>query len=112
MFGAVNYVAYNSVVQGESIKVIFPTRGTAIAPRPMMILKSSQHQEQAKAFVDYLLSPAGQNAVAEAWLMPARQDIDDKRPPFKSLTLLPEGDAANTSRNGILARFARQFGQR
>lgn len=60
VFGVVDYVAYNSVEQGESIKVIFPTSGTAIAPRPMMILKSSQHQEQAKAFVDYVLSPAGQ----------------------------------------------------
>lgn len=112
VFGAVDYVAYNSVEQGESIKVIFPTSGTAIAPRPMMILKSSKHQDQAKAFVDYVLSPAGQEAVAEAWLMPARQDIDAKRPLFKSLTLLPEGDAASTSRNAILARFASQFGQR
>lgn len=44
--------------------------------------------------------------------MPARQDIDAKRPLFKSLTLLQEGDAASTSRNAILARFASQFGQR
>lgn len=112
VFGAVDYVAYNSVEQGESIKVIFPTSGTAIAPRPMMILKSSKNPEQAKAFVDYVLSPAGQKAVADAWLMPARQDIDAKRPLFKSLKLLPESGASNGSREQVLERFARLFGQR
>jgi hypothetical protein len=31
--------------------VIFPASGTVIAPRPMMILKTSQHADDAKAFV-------------------------------------------------------------
>lgn len=80
VFGAVDYVAYSSVESGESIKVIFPASGTVIAPRPMMILKSTPQPEQAKAFIDYVLSPEGQQAVADAWLMPARQDVEAKRP--------------------------------
>lgn len=112
VFGAVDYVAYNSVEAGESINVIFPASGTVIAPRPMMILKRSQHQEQAKAFVDYVLSPEGQQAVAEAWLMPARQDIEAKRPLFNSLTLLPENRGqSSASRSDVLAHFARLFSQ-
>ncbi|QTF10110.1 ABC transporter substrate-binding protein [Brenneria izadpanahii] len=111
VFGAVDYVSYGSIAAGESIKVIFPASGTVIAPRPMMILKSSKNQQQAKDFVNYMLSPEGQKAVAESWLMPAREDIDAKRPLFKQLKLLPEGDSASTSRAAILNRFAALFGQ-
>ncbi|STW22580.1 ABC transporter substrate-binding protein [Klebsiella variicola] len=71
VFGAVDYVSYGNIQQGESLKVIFPASGTVIAPRPMMILKTSQHADDAKAFIDYVLSPEGQARVADAWLMPA-----------------------------------------
>jgi iron(III) transport system substrate-binding protein len=75
VFGAVDYVSYGNIQQGESLKVIFPASGTVIAPRPMMILKTSQHADDAKAFIDYVLSPEGQARVADAWLMPARRDV-------------------------------------
>ncbi|MGP9419977.1 ABC transporter substrate-binding protein [Ewingella sp. AOP9-I1-14] len=112
VFGAVDYVSYSSVQDGEAIKVIFPSTGTVIAPRPMMILKSSKEQKEAKAFIDYALSEEGQKLVAEAWLMPARTDIDAKRPLFKSLKLLPEEAQASASRKEVLDRFAALFGQR
>lgn len=80
VFGAVDYVSYGNIQQGESLKVIFPASGTVIAPRPMMILKTSQHADDAKAFIDYVLSPEGQARVADAWLMPARRDVAAKRP--------------------------------
>lgn len=41
VFGAVDYVTYNNIAQGEAVKVIFLENGTVVAPRSMMILKSS-----------------------------------------------------------------------
>lgn len=112
VFGAVDYVAYGSVAKGESVKVIFPSSGTVIAPRPMMILKSTKAPDQARAFVDYVLSEEGQAAVAAAWLMPARTDVAAQRPLFQDLTLLPAGDAAaDGSRTAILERFGTLFGR-
>lgn len=112
VFGGVDYVAYTSVQKGESVKVIFPASGTVIAPRPMMILKSSRVPDQARAFVDYVLSEEGQRAVADAWLMPARQDVQAKRPLFKELKLLEGGENAPTStRDAVLSQFSRLFGQ-
>ena len=52
VFGAVDYVSYGNIQQGESLKVIFPASGTVIAPRPMMILKTTAHADDAKAFAD------------------------------------------------------------
>ncbi|WP_213992707.1 ABC transporter substrate-binding protein [Sodalis sp. dw_96] len=112
VFGAVDYVAYSSLQDGESIKVIFPAGGTVIAPRPMMIMKTTQQPEQAKAFIDYVLSPEGQRLVAEAWLMPARGDIGAKRPLFSALTLLPLSTVQGATREAALSRFATLFGQR
>jgi len=112
VFGAVDYVSYSGIQDGESIKVIFPASGTVIAPRPMMILKTSRQPEQAKAFIDFVLSPAGQRLVAEAWLMPARSDISANRPRFDELSLLPQPSAQPATRETVLHRFARLFDQR
>ncbi|MGL4035269.1 ABC transporter substrate-binding protein [Kosakonia cowanii] len=111
VFGAVDYVTYGNIAQGESLKVIFPASGTVIAPRPMMILKSTQHEQEAKAFIDYVLSPEGQKMVADAWLMPARTDVAAKRPLLSELKLLPTQSDTGSERGEILKRFNTLFAQ-
>jgi len=110
VFGAVDYVSYASVQKGESIKVIFPSSGTVIAPRPMMIMKAARAPEEARRFVDYVLSEEGQRAVADAWLMPARQDVAALRPLFKDLKLLPQAATQPGAREAALKRFSALFG--
>lgn len=105
VFGAVDYVSYGNINQGESLKVIFPASGTVIAPRPMMILKSTPHADDAKAFIDYVLSPEGQAMVADAWLMPAREDVQAKRPLLNELKILPTKSDGTSERSDILKRF-------
>ncbi len=111
VFGAVDYVTYGNIAQGESLKVIFPASGTVIAPRPMMILKTSQHADDAKAFIDYVLSPEGQKMVADAWLMPARTDVEAKRPLFNALKVLPTQSGGSSERGEVLKRFNTLFAQ-
>ncbi|MBP2169464.1 iron(III) transport system substrate-binding protein [Erwinia toletana] len=109
VFGAVDYVSYGNIEQGESLKVIFPASGTVVAPRPMMILKTTQHPQEAKAFIDYVLSPAGQAKVADAWLMPARTDVSARRPLLNDLKLLPTVSDGTSERSEILKRFNTLF---
>ncbi|WP_172606633.1 ABC transporter substrate-binding protein [Pantoea coffeiphila] len=111
VFGAVDYVSYGSIQDGEAIKVIFPASGTVVAPRPMMILKSSQNAADAKAFVDYVLSEEGQQKVADAWLMPARSDVGAKRPLLSDLKILPAQSSGSADRGSVLKRFADLFKQ-
>ncbi|MCE0157691.1 ABC transporter substrate-binding protein [Klebsiella variicola subsp. variicola] len=111
VFGAVDYVSYGNIQQGESLKVIFPASGTVIAPRPMMILKTSQHADDAKAFIDYVLSPEGQARVADAWLMPARRDVAAKRPLLDALKVLPTTSEGSSERGAALARFSQLYAQ-
>ncbi|WP_439530828.1 ABC transporter substrate-binding protein [Pannonibacter sp.] len=89
VFGAVDYISLNGKAKGESIEVIFPESGTVIAPRPVMILNWSKNLDEAKAFVDYILSDAGQTVVAKQNLMPSRTDVEANRPLIADLKILP-----------------------
>ncbi|WP_168174278.1 MULTISPECIES: ABC transporter substrate-binding protein [unclassified Erwinia] len=109
VFGAVDYVSYKNIKDGEAIKVIFPASGTVAAPRPMMILKSTRYASEAKAFIDYVLSAEGQSMVADAWLMPARSDVNAKRPLLRDLKLLPVSNQGGSDRAQVLQRFNRLF---
>lgn len=117
VFGAVDYVAYGRKAKGESIEVLFPASGTVIAPRPMMILKSSAKPEQAKAFIDYVLSDAGQALVAGTYLMPARADIPAQRPGLDQIPLLVPAAGADgkpqapADRATLLQNFSKAFGR-
>lgn len=106
VFGAVDYISYAQAADGETIDVIVPESGTVIAPRPMMILETTQNADAAKAFVDFVLSEAGQTLVAETYLMPARTDVEGLRPGIAELTVIDvDGDAASARRDEIIARF-------
>jgi iron(III) transport system substrate-binding protein len=112
VFGAVDYISFNNKAKGESIEVIFPASGTVIAPRPVMILNWSQNQDDAKKFVDYILSDAGQALVAKQNLMPARTDVAADRPLIADLTILPiDAAAAYGKRAETLEAFAKAFAQ-
>ena len=106
VFGAVDYIWYARAAAGESIEVIVPESGTVIAPRPMFILQSTTNPDAATAFVDFVLSDAGQALVADTWMMPARADVDGLRPGINELNVIEvDEDAAFARRDDIIARF-------
>jgi iron(III) transport system substrate-binding protein len=74
----------------------------------MMILKTSAHPDDAKKFIDYVLSDAGQALVAKTQLMPARADVTADRPLIADLKIL-EVDP-KTDRKAVLDHFAKTFG--
>lgn len=71
----VDYNAYSNINKGEPLQIYYPESGTVINPRPAMILSTSKNVENAKAFIDYLMSDEAQQMVADAYLLPGRSDI-------------------------------------
>lgn len=111
VFGAVDYISMGQRAAGETIEVIFPTSGTVIAPRPIMILSYASNPEAAERFVDYVLSEEGQAMVADVFLMPARTDVEGLRPGVEELRILDyDADAFSARRDEILARFRETMG--
>ena len=56
--------------RGRVLGVLYPNDGTPVSPRTMGIPKTSQSPASAKLVVNFLLSEAGQKAIAEGGLMP------------------------------------------
>lgn len=111
VFGGVDYLAFAAARKGESLEVIFPASGTIVAPRPMMIFNWSKKQDEAKKFIDYVLSDEGQAAVAGVFLIPARTDIPADRPLIKDIKVIQiDADAVYPKRDETLARFGTIFG--
>ncbi|MCD8308659.1 MAG: extracellular solute-binding protein [Clostridia bacterium] len=76
LLAGVDYNAYSAIADGESIAIYYPESGTVINPRPAMIMKTAPHAENAKRFIDYLMSDSAQQIVADAYLIPGRADVD------------------------------------
>ncbi len=80
LLAGVDYNGFDSIAKGEPLGIFYPASGTVVNPRPAVILKTSKNVENAKAFIDYLLSDEAQKMVADAYLLPGRSDIvADKR---------------------------------
>ncbi len=110
VFGAVDYISLAGKAKGETIDVIFPASGTVVAPRPAMILSWSKHQDEAKQFIDYMLSDEGQKLVAATYLMPARSDIPANRPLVADLKVLKiDAAAVYGKRDETLKEFGKIF---
>ncbi len=75
LVAGVDYNAYSSIAKGEPLEIYYPAGGTVVNPRPAMIMKTAPNVDNAKAFVDYLLSDEVQQMVADAYLLPGRTDI-------------------------------------
>ncbi|MFM2477545.1 ABC transporter substrate-binding protein [Celerinatantimonas sp. MCCC 1A17872] len=108
VFGAVDYVVLGAKAKGEHINVVYPQEGTVLAPRPVMIMKSTQHAKLAKEFVDYVLSRKGQMLVAKQFILPARTDVKALRPGFDELKFL-HFDLANAAKDAVKTK--NQFAQ-
>lgn len=75
LVAGVDYNAYSKINKGEPLNIYYPKSGTVINPRPAMIIKTSQNVENAKAFIDYLMSDEAQKMVTDAYLLAGRSDI-------------------------------------
>ena len=76
LLAGVDYNAYSSIDKGEPLAIYYPASGTVVNPRPAMIMKTAPEMDNAKLFVDYLLSDDAQRMVTEAYLLPGRMDIE------------------------------------
>ena len=89
LVAGVDYNAYAAKAKGEPLDIYYPAGGTVVNPRPAMILKTSPNMANAKAFMDYLASPEAQKLVANAYLLPGRNDITtDKRTAITNISQL------------------------
>ena len=86
------------------MKVVFPEEGALMSGQCVSIIKGAPHMENAKKFVDYMLSETCQNYVGQnLTVRPLRQNVqlNDSLTPWSEITRLESYDggwvAANKS---------------
>ena len=70
----VDYIAASRIDKGAPLEMVYP-KELLMVPSPIAIFKESGHMEDAKAFVEYVLSQEAQQKVADAGTVPVRKDV-------------------------------------
>lgn len=77
--------------EGAAIEVVYPEEGTNIFMSPVTIVKGGPNTENAKLFVDYVLSKDVQDTLAGIWRRSSRTDVELPEA-FISTTDIPVAD--------------------
>lgn len=115
LFGmVVDFLAIREKANGAPVEFVFPVEGVSAVTEPVAILATAQNPDAARAFVDFLLSPAGQQMAADQGYIPAHPAIalPAGYPPREAISVMgfdPAAALANSEDNRV--RFADLFGQ-
>jgi len=71
----VDYMALRSKADGANVEFVYPQEGSMCVTEPIGIVKGTQNEELAKAFVDFILSDDGQQATAEIGYTPIKSGV-------------------------------------
>lgn len=94
--------AANYVKNGAPVKVVFPKEGAIFPGESVQIIKNCKHPENAKKFVDYMLSEKIQNLVGtQLTVRPLRKGakLANYMTPTDQIQLFPNYDEAWVSQN-------------
>jgi iron(III) transport system substrate-binding protein len=102
----VDYISYGNIARGEALAIVYPEQGTAVALRPVFVQAGAPNAEGGQAFVDFMLSEAGQALVANVFLIPSREGVAALRPVPGDFVALPADDTEVAATVGaIVERF-------
>lgn len=110
----VDFVPIRAKADGSPVEFVFPKSGVSAVTEPVAILSTAKNVEAATAFVDFLLSPEGQQLAASQGYLAAHPDIEPPAgfPPRSEINLMPF-DAAKALEDAEKNRekFTRIFSQ-
>jgi iron(III) transport system substrate-binding protein len=109
----VDFMAFNAKAKGSPVDFIWPKEGNPAVTEPVAILKTTQNAAAARAFVDFILSDAGQKLAVSMGYIPAKASagMPSWLPAGTKIELMPTdiGYVVRTNQSN-LKRFAELFG--
>lgn len=64
-----DYGIRKMTAKGSPIQFVYPKSGSVTWGSPIAIFKASQHQDAAKKFIDFVVSPSGQNFLISEYIV-------------------------------------------
>ena len=111
VLGGVDYSAYSAKGKGEPLEVVIPSSGTTVTPRPVMIMKTADNMDAAKAFVDFMFSEEAQQISASKNMIPANKNVEPKNgPKLEDIKQISDDwGAISTESKGLREKFAERY---
>lgn len=97
-----------AVAKGSPIELVWPTDGAVAIHSPIAVVGRSDVQEAARAFVEHVLSEAGQTAIGSTGWQPVRPGVGGPEPEGRQVT--PDWEAAIARRDELLSAYQEIFG--
>lgn len=110
----VEFMALKAQGEGSPIEFVFPDEGVVPVTEPVAIMSTSDNVEDAKKFVDFILSDDGQRLALDQGYLPANGAVGqpDWLPEGVEVKLFPSDTAAVVAETEAdKARFAEMFGE-
>ncbi|MEM6441303.1 MAG: ABC transporter substrate-binding protein [Pseudomonadota bacterium] len=109
----VDFLPIRNKADGAPVEFVFPEEGVSAVTEPVAILSTAANPEAAKAFVDFLLSPEGQQMAADQGYLAAHPAIDPpegfpSRDAIKLMDFDPAAALADDAKNKM--KFEDIFG--
>lgn len=88
----VDYLVARAKQEGSPVELVYPTEGVPVITEPIGIMKDTDNEAAAKAFVDFVLSEEGQELAAELGYTPIRNGLEapEGLKSIEELTVLSE----------------------
>ena len=105
----IDFLPIRNKLDGAPVEFVFPEEGVSAVTEPVAILSTAKNPTAAKAFIDFLLSPEGQQMAADQGYLAAHPAIAPPEgfPPREEIKLMTfdaakalENDQANKMRFG------------
>lgn len=71
----VDFIVARAEADGSPVKLVYPNEGVPVITEPIGIMKNTDNEPAAKAFVDFVLSQEGQELAAEIGYTPIREGV-------------------------------------
>lgn len=105
--------ALNAKAAGSPVDYIVPEDGVSFITEPAAIMSTTEHADEARLFIDFLLSEDGQKLAASQGYLPILPGVagPEGYPALEDMTLLGyDADEAVKTNEAVTAKFADIFG--
>ncbi|MFC0273979.1 ABC transporter substrate-binding protein [Metabacillus herbersteinensis] len=72
----VDFIVARAKAEGSPVELVYPEEGVPVITEPIGIMKVTQNEAAAKAFVDFVLSEEGQKLAVELGYTPIRSGVE------------------------------------
>ncbi|TFB17719.1 extracellular solute-binding protein [Microbacterium sp. 3H14] len=108
----VDYLVRELAAQGSPIAVSYPSEGVPYVSQPVGIFADTDAEAASKAFVDFLVSAAGQELAVEQSYLPVRSDVGtpDGAPSMDDIEILsPDLETIRSTQDAAVETFRSLF---